>query len=207
MNEYSTVLGEAKKEFIEKKSRFICSVKPVYNEQQAVDFIKKISGFHKSASHNVFAYIISGDVENQRASDDGEPQGTAGIPVLEVIKREGLTNVCVVVTRYFGGILLGAGGLIRSYSTCAKLGLYEAKICRMILYNKIGIVINYNQLGRLQSSMASLGNTIVNIDYTDFVKIYLKIKYNKIEYTVKMITELTNGEANIEYLEKFYDIE
>lgn len=206
MKNYRTVLNSACVEFVEKKSRFICRVKPVSSEPEALDFIKEISDIHRDATHNVFAYIISGDVEVQRASDDGEPQGTAGIPVLETIKKENLTNVCVVVTRYFGGILLGAGGLIRAYSSSARAGLLEAKICIMSLYKKIRVVVNYSLLGKVQNAMAEMGNTIINIEYTELVTLYLKVHHEKVERTLKTISELTYGSAQIECLEDYYDV-
>lgn len=206
MNTFKSVLKEASAEIIEKKSRFICSIKPVKNEEEAVEFIRKISSIYKDATHNVYAYVVSSNIEIQKASDAGEPQGTAGIPVLEVIKREGLTNVCVVVTRYFGGILLGAGGLIRAYSSSARSGIIEAGICTMELYYKISITINYTQLGRVQNALTSLGNTIINIEYTDIVKLYVKARHDRVDRTISSITEITNGEAVIDRLGSFYDL-
>lgn len=206
MKEYNTVLKEACSELIEKKSRFICSVKPVVNESDALNFISKVSNKYKDASHNVFAYIIAGNVEIQRASDDGEPQGTAGIPVLEVIKREELTNICVIVTRYFGGILLGASGLVRAYSSGARQGIIAAQKCRMCAYYNASLTVGYPLLGKIQNSMLSLGNVITNIEYTDSVNIVIKIKYNKIDNTNKIIQELTCGETKLDYLGSYYDI-
>lgn len=204
MFEYKSVKKEAVYEMVEKKSRFICSVKPVYTENEALEFIKKISDIHKNATHNVFAYVVEEKIE--RASDDGEPQGTAGIPVLEVVKKEGLKNICVVVTRYFGGILLGAGGLIRAYSSSAKKGISQAEICTMALYNKLSVKISYTYLGKVQNVITNLGNTIMNIEYTDMVKLYVKVKYDNIDRFTKEIVNITNGEAEIESIERFYDI-
>lgn len=206
MKEYKTVLKEASIELVERKSRFICNVSPVKSEFEALDFIKKISETYKDATHNVFAYIAADEVEIQRASDDGEPQGTAGIPVLEVLKKEELTNTCVVVTRYFGGILLGAGGLIRAYSAAARSGVTAAEICRMGPYTRIMVKVNYTQLGKIQNSMASVGNNIINIEYTEFVRLNIKVKQAYVDKTVKTITELTCGEAEIILAGNFYDV-
>lgn len=206
MNEYRSVLNEASGEITEKKSRFICSVKPVNTEHEAMEFIKKISDAYRDATHNVFAYVVMDGVEVQRASDDGEPQGTAGIPVLEVIKKEGLKNVCVVVTRYFGGILLGAGGLIRAYSAAAKKGIYESGICTKALYRKLSVKISYPYLGKVQNIISSLGNDIMTIEYTQLVTIYIKVMHDKVDATVREITDVTGGEAEINSLESFYDV-
>jgi uncharacterized YigZ family protein len=206
MKEYNTVLKEACSEQVERKSRFICSVRPVNSECEALDFIKKISEKYKDATHNVFAYIVDDKVQIMRASDDGEPQGTAGVPVLEVIKKENLTNVCVIVTRYFGGILLGAAGLIRAYSSAAKAGLLAAQKCRMAIFSKLAVEISYGQMGKLQNSMASMGNNITNIEYTENVKMYIKVKHDKVENTVNTIKEITYGNALVECIENYYDV-
>jgi len=206
MKEYCTVLKEACVEQIEKKSKFICHVKPVNSESEALEFIKKISDTFKDAKHNVFAYIINDGAQIQRASDDGEPQGTAGIPVLEVLKREGLSNICVVVTRYFGGILLGAAGLIRAYSSSAKAGINAAQKCKMSLFHKIAIKTSYSNLGKVQNSILNMGHNIIHIEYFEFVKLYVRVKSQFLDNTINTIKELTNGEAEIECLEKYYDV-
>jgi len=206
MKEYKTVLNEASAELVEKRSRFICSVKPVDTESDALCFIRTISENYKEASHNVYAYVIAGNVEIKRASDDGEPQGTAGIPVLEVIVRENLTNVCVVVTRYFGGTLLGAGGLIRAYSAAARIGIIESKICTKALYGIIDVNISYSQMGKVQNIMVSMGNNIINTEYSEIVKLLIKVKHDRIDYTISALKELTCGEVKIELVKKYYDV-
>ena len=128
--EYRTILNEASDEFIERKSRFIGYIKPVTTQEDAVSFINEIKSKHWDATHNVYAYILR-DGQIRRYSDDGEPQGTAGIPVLDVLQKEGLTDCVVVVTRYFGGILLGGGGLVRAYSHAAKLAVDAAGVIKM----------------------------------------------------------------------------
>ena len=125
MENYKTVKNDANAEFIEKKSRFIGYCRPVKSQDEAVNFINEIRSIHRQATHNVYAYILRED-NIMRYSDDGEPAGTAGVPVLEVLKKENLTDIAVVVTRYFGGVLLGAGGLVRAYGKSAKLGVDAA---------------------------------------------------------------------------------
>jgi len=130
--EYKTVLNHAVYEIDEKKSRFIASVKPVSTEDEAIRFINDLKSKYWDATHNVYAYTIGKNDEVQKFSDDGEPSGTAGKPVLETIKSKGIKNVLVVITRYFGGTLLGAGGLIRAYSESASLGLDKAGIIKVV---------------------------------------------------------------------------
>ncbi len=129
---YFTVKGSATSEFQEKKSTFIGYIKRVNTEEEAKNFVNEIKSMHKEATHNVYAYIVGENKGIQRYSDDGEPQGTAGIPVLEVIKKNDLTDVAVVVTRYFGGILLGGGGLIRAYSKGASSAIEEAGVVEKV---------------------------------------------------------------------------
>ena len=130
---YRTVFKYGQDEFIVKKSRFIGYCAPIKSEGEALEFIGKIKSKHRDATHNVYAYVLGDTSNTQRFSDDGEPSGTAGIPVLEVIKKEDLRNIIVVITRYFGGIKLGGGGLIRAYTKGAKLGIEAAKIITIII--------------------------------------------------------------------------
>ena len=147
---YKTVHEFGQDEVIIEKSTFIGYAKPVKTEEEAVEFINEIKKKHKDARHNVWAYTIGQNMNIQRYSDDGEPQGTAGIPTLEVIKKEDLRDVAVVVTRYFGGIKLGAGGLVRAYTKGAKIGLEAAKIIEKVMFQEVRVRIDYNQLGRVQ---------------------------------------------------------
>ena len=124
MQEYTTILDRAEDEFVERKSRFIGAIAPVETEEEALDFIAQIKHQHRDATHNTYAYVLKNGVK--RYSDDGEPQGTAGVPMLDCLEKEGLVDVAVVVTRYFGGILLGAGGLVRAYSHGAKIAVDAA---------------------------------------------------------------------------------
>ena len=158
---YITIREYGEDSFIEKKSEFIGYAKRVENEEEAKAFVAEIKSKHKQARHNCWAYIIGENMGIQRYSDDGEPQGTAGIPTLEVIKKEDLRDVVVVVTRYFGGVKLGAGGLVRAYTKGAKIGIDAAKVIEKVMYKEVRIKIDYNQLGKVQ-------NEIMNMNY--FVK-------------------------------------
>ena len=139
---YYTISKPANDSFIEKRSEFIGYIAPVKTNDEAVDFINSIKAMHRKARHNVYAYILRND-NISRYSDDGEPQGTAGVPVLDVLQKRGLTDVCVVVTRYFGGILLGGGGLVRAYSHAASLACDAAHIMNMCLCRRLKIKTDY----------------------------------------------------------------
>ena len=139
---------ESSDEFIEQRSKFIGYVKPVQNEQQALDFINEKRQKHWDATHNVYAYVLR-DGNIQRYSDDGEPHGTAGVPTLDVIVKSGVTDVVVVVTRYFGGILLGAGGLVRAYTKGAKIALEAGNIITMESCHIAVLQCDYNQYGKI----------------------------------------------------------
>ena len=151
--EYKTIARRCESRFIEKKSEFIGYLCPVQTEEQAVAFIEEIRAMHRKATHNCYAYILR---ENNAArhSDDGEPGGTAGVPIYEVLRKEGLTDVCCVVTRYFGGVLLGAGGLVRAYTKGAKDAVDAAQIKCMAEAVKLAITVDYGLYGRLAQVFA-----------------------------------------------------
>lgn len=192
---YKTVEKSASDEYVEKKSRFIGYAKPVNNEDEAVNFINEIKAKHRDATHNVYAYVVR---ENniQRYSDDGEPSGTAGVPVLEVIKKEGLTDVVLVVTRYFGGTMLGAGGLVRAYSHSAKLGIVAANIVEMIYSIIFEVVIEYSLLGIVQYEISNFA-TVLNIDYSAVVTLMLCVEKDKSDELQKKIINATNAMATV----------
>ena len=189
---YRTVLNPSKEEMIEKKSRFIASVKPVTTEEDAINFINEIRANNRDATHNVYAYVVQ---ENNisRYSDDGEPSGTAGVPVLEVINKEYLTDVAVVVTRYFGGTLLGAGGLVRAYGKSAKLGIDSAKITEKIYCHQISIDCPYDMLGKIRYLIETGEYILGDITYSDSVNVSAYIKYDLLDKFLKELTETTNG--------------
>lgn len=194
---YFTVKNQGTAEFEEKKSTFIGNIKRVYNEDEAKAFINEIKGQHKEARHNVYAYMIGENKGIQRYSDDGEPQGTGGIPVLEVLKKNDVTDVVVVVTRYFGGILLGTGGLARAYSKGAADALKEANIVEKVLGFSMNITIDYDKLGKMQYICESNNWFIENTDYEDKVTIHIYCKSTLKEMMEKAFIEATSGKAII----------
>jgi len=195
---YFTIKDEAKAEFKEKKSVFIGHGKRVETEDEAKEFIHKIKSEHKEARHNVYAYIIGENRMIQRYSDDGEPHGTGGIPMLEVLKKSNLTDLVVVVTRYFGGILLGTGGLARAYSKGASIAIKECGVVEKVSGISLQIVIDYDLLGKLQHVCAEGNTHIENIDYTDKVKINILCEFSNLEKFESQITETTSGKALFE---------
>lgn len=202
-DEYITVSEEAKDEFIEKKSRFIGYVKPVKTQQEAMDFIEKIRQKHWDATHNVYAYVLRENMI-ERFSDDGEPQGTAGIPVLQVIKKEGMTDCAVVVTRYFGGTMLGAGGLVRAYSHGAKIALHAGKPTVISLCTKARIKCDYNLYGKVSSLISDNGALILNSNFSDIVDIEMLAKKDEFNFLRDLIFDKTNGKAECEKTEEVF---
>lgn len=203
MNEYKTVEKEAYDEFIEKKSKFIGYVKPVKTVQEATDFINSIKSKHWDATHNVSAFVLR---ENniQRSSDDGEPSGTAGVPVLDVLLKEGLYDVCVVVTRYFGGILLGAGGLVRAYSHGSKLAVSAGNIITMAPCKLLSVTVDYSFYDKLLLMLNDIGANVEDSNFTDFVTVNFSLKSDLAEKFCNTLTEQSNGRYTVKELsEKF----
>ncbi len=189
---YKTVKQAASAELIEKRSRFIGYCSPVDSEDEALAFIESVRAMHREASHNVYAYIVR---ENNimRYSDDGEPGGTAGMPTLDVLRKEGLTDVVVVVTRYFGGVLLGAGGLVRAYGKAARLGVdaavrVEKRLCRIY-----SVMTDYSSCGRLQYAVMNGGYILRNTAFTDGVELTVCVGLGDCAAFEKMITEESSG--------------
>ena len=204
MKVYKTLHEFGSDEYIVEKSQFIGYAKPIRDEDEARVFIDEIKTKHKDATHNVWAYTVGESMNIQRFSDDGEPSGTAGIPTLEVIKKEDLRNVVVVVTRYFGGIKLGAGGLVRAYTKGAKIGLEAAKIVEKIPYKELSIVVDYTLLGKIQNSLSNTEFIIKDIEYAENVKINVYSKLDSDEKLKQLITEITNAKCQIIDGEEFY---
>lgn len=204
MKDYKTIHEYGKDEVIIEKSRFIGYAKPISSEDEAVEFVNEIKKRHKDATHNVWAYTVGMNMEIQRYSDDGEPSGTAGIPTLEVIKKEDLRNVAVVVTRYFGGIKLGAGGLVRAYTKGAKVGLDSGKIIKKIPFKDIRFKIDYTLLGKVQNEIMNLGYIIKEILYEDMVTIIVYSKLYEVEDIKQKVVDFTSGKVEIEEKEEFY---
>lgn len=193
---YYTVSEAAEASFIEKRSEFIGYISPVKTDEEAVNFINTIKAKHRKAKHNVYAYILRKD-NISRYSDDGEPQGTAGVPVLDVLQKRGLTDVCVVVTRYFGGILLGGGGLVRAYSHAASLACDAAHTMDMCLCHRLKICTDYGMYGKLTYILPNFETITVNSDFADSVTLELLVLSEKLSALISEITEITNGSAEI----------
>ena len=174
MESYKTLEKSASDEIVIKKSRFIGYAAPVKTNDEAVSFINSIKAKHRDATHNVYAYCLR-EGQLRRYSDDGEPQGTAGMPMLNVLLNEGVTDCVVVGTRYFGGILLGASGLVRAYTATAKIGIDSAGIITMAPCKIAEIMCDYNFYGRLQTIVASFGIITENADFSDSVRLTLRI--------------------------------
>lgn len=204
MDFFRTLHSYGSDEYIVEKSKFIGHAKPVQTEEEARMFVEEIKQKYKDATHNVWAYTIGQSMNIQRYSDDGEPQGTAGIPTLELIKKEDLRNVVVVVTRYFGGIKLGAGGLVRAYTKGAKLGLDAAKIVEKRPFVSVEIEIEYTLLGKIQNELSNNNYFVKEIEYADKVKINVFCESEKTESLNKMILELTNANARVSFGDEFY---
>lgn len=194
---YFTVKGSATSEFQEKKSTFIGYIKRVNTEEEAKNFVNEIKSMHKEATHNVYAYIVGENKGIQRYSDDGEPQGTAGIPVLEVIKKNDLTDVAVVVTRYFGGILLGGGGLIRAYSKGASSAIEEAGIVEKVKGLKLRFTLEYELIGKIQYLCGTNNWHIEDTIYTDKVELSLFTEVENKEAIIADFVEATSGKVTI----------
>ncbi len=199
MEKYKTVEREANDFFIEKKSRFIGYAKPVNTQDEAIQFINKIKSKHWDATHNVYAYVLR---ENniQRYSDDGEPSGTAGVPVLDVLLKENLVDVCVVATRYFGGTLLGAGGLVRAYSHTSKIAVEAAGIITMAKCSILEAEVDYSFYERLNSLLSSFGANVIDTQFADNVKVKLSVKKDKQEELNTKLIDISNGKYSFKYL-------
>ena len=204
---YRTIHSFGSDEIIINKSKFIGYAKPISNEEEAISFINEIKTKHRDATHNVYAYVYGDNNNIQRYSDDGEPNGTAGVPVLEVIKKEDLRNVVVVVTRYFGGIKLGAGGLVRAYTKGAKIGLDAGIIVDKILFKRVKVRIDYTLYGKVENELLMLEYLIDEVIYDDAVNLVILCEADKINGLINLITELTSSRMIYEELdEEFYSV-
>ncbi|MDO4522554.1 MAG: YigZ family protein [Eubacteriales bacterium] len=191
-------------EIIEKKSRFIATVKPVHSEEEAIAFINELKKKYWNATHNCSAFVIGSRQELQRCSDDGEPQGTAGRPMLEVLLGEKVHDVVVVVTRYFGGTLLGTGGLVRAYSKAVQEGLRCSTVIEKLLGSRLTVETDYNGVGKLQYLFGQKGIAIVDSEYTDVVKLSVLVEAELVDPLLEEITEATNGKAKYEREDDLY---
>ncbi len=207
MAEYRTIAAQAQDEFVERRSRFIGYAKPVQTEEEATAFIAEMKSKHWDATHNVYAYVLR-EGQLQRYSDDGEPQGTAGIPVLDVLQKSHVTDVVVVVTRYFGGILLGGGGLVRAYSHSASIALKAAGIITMKECTLLCLTCDYSQYGRVGALIPECGGMMDSTDFTEVVTIRFHMPPENISIFSKKLADATNGQVSFEQEgQEFFRIE
>ena len=192
MEEYKTLRAPASDEFTEKRSRFIGYAQPVSTQVEAAAFIERIKKQHHDATHNVFAYLLR-EGQLERYSDDGEPQGTAGIPVLDVLRKQGVTNCAVVVTRYFGGILLGAGGLVRAYSHAAAIALGKAGIVTMAHCAILDIACDYSFYGKLAVCIPEWGGIVEDTQFGGAVTVRVRIHATLGDSFCAKLTDASNG--------------
>ncbi len=197
MKLYSTVRAEASAEQIIEKSRFIAYVSPAETREEADEFIASIRKKHKDATHNVPAMVLGDKFQIQWGSDDGEPQGTSGAPIVQMLVAQGITNVVVVVTRYFGGIKLGTGGLVRAYTSSAKLGLEAAGICDVCERQVMTYALDYTYLAKLQNLAGGELFTIENLTYTDVVQAELSCVPERADEVKNLIANLTGGQGRL----------
>lgn len=195
-----TILNQVEVSFEERKSVFICNIKRIENEKDALDFINSIKEKYKDATHNVYAYITNNGI-SMRYSDDGEPQGTAGPPSLEVLKREGLNDVAAVVTRYFGGVLLGAGGLIRAYGSSCKHGVDAAKKVKRLEGCLFQISCDYDKYGKLNNYLMKKNIVIKNSEFLENIKLTILCLKKDFEGVNSDIIEMMYGNNVAEVLE------
>lgn len=202
--DYLTVKGYGEHEIVIQKSRFIAYVDRVETEEEAQAFIQKIKKMHHNATHNCSAYLVGEHDQFQKANDDGEPSGTAGVPMLEVLKKKNIKDTVVVVTRYFGGIKLGAGGLVRAYSKATSEGLKATGIVERKLMRIMHTTIDYTWLGKIENELRSSIYEIKEMHYLDKVEIETYVKVGEEDAFREWMTERTNGQAEIREGETVY---
>ena len=204
MKEYKIVYCGGEGEIVEKKSRFIATVRPVRNEEEALAFLEEMRKQYWDARHNCYAYSVGRNREYTRCSDDGEPSGTAGRPMLDVILGEDIYNIAVVVTRYFGGVLLRTGGLVRAYSKAVQEGLSESLLIEKKKGISLKVTTDYTGIGKIQYIAGERQISILDSEYTDKVVLKLLVPNSETDAVQKAITEGTNGRAVMEKEKELY---
>ena len=200
-----TVKKQGEAEITIKRSRFIATVKPVKTEEEALEFLSSLKQKYWDARHNVYAYILR-ENNTMRYSDDGEPAGTGGVPVLDMLKKEGLTDIIVVVTRYFGGILLGTGGLVHAYSSAAREGVDDAVRLEMVRCRRLFINCDYTLWGKVQNELMSFTLKMLPPEYTDTVSVTVFVPVEDTVRLEKTLTEATNAKISMTFGEEnFFD--
>lgn len=200
---YKTIRNRCEASFTEKKSEFIGYLCPVTTEQEAIDFINEIRSLHRKATHNCYAYILR-DNNIARHSDDGEPGGTAGVPIYDVLNKAGVSDIVCVVTRYFGGIMLGAGGLVRAYSKGASIALDAADILTMEIADSLKITVDYTFYGNVTAIASEYHAIVKNTDYADNVNVFIDVKSEYTEDLKNKLIDKCNGRVDIEFIDKGY---
>ncbi|MDW0116904.1 YigZ family protein [Sporosarcina thermotolerans] len=195
--DYKTVKLSGESELVIQKSKFLTYVRRVETEEEALDFIQEIKKMHHTATHNCSAYIIGEHDQIQKANDDGEPSGTAGFPMLEVLKKQGLKDTAVVVTRYFGGIKLGGGGLIRAYGRATTEGIAATGVVERKLHQLMKVSIDYTWLGKVENEVRQSPYPLKEILYEEDVSLLLYVPTDHSNEFIEWITDLTNGQAEI----------
>lgn len=200
---YKTVSAPGEALIVEKKSKFIATVRPVTTEEEALGFLQEMRSKYSDATHNVYAYVID---ENNifRYSDDGEPGGTAGMPTLDTIRKEGLVDVAVVVTRYFGGTLLGTGGLVHAYGAACRAGLLAAGIITRMLCDIVSVRVDYTMVGKMQYMISTDGYILEDTLYENEVIFRVCLKKDQVDKFIADTTEITCGKAIIKQEGKKY---
>jgi uncharacterized YigZ family protein len=204
MKSYKTVHYRSRFEFEDRKSVFIGEVRPVTTESEAIAFIDSVKKHYPDARHHVYAYVVR-DNAIMRFSDDGEPQGTAGMPILDIIRKKELTDIVIVVTRYFGGTLLGTGGLVHAYSASALGAIESAEIITYDLYTEVSVGVSYSDYQKLQLLFAEFEFRIEDTEFGAEVEILGRVLSSKSEIFIKKLTEITSGRAKSEILQEKFD--
>ncbi|MBQ6590141.1 MAG: YigZ family protein [Lachnospiraceae bacterium] len=206
-SEYLTIREEGRGEYEEKKSRFLGEAIPVASEEEAAAQIARVRKQYYDARHHCYAWVLGEGSEKKKSSDDGEPSGTAGQPILKVIEGSGCTNILIIVTRYFGGTLLGTGGLVRSYTQAAREALGNAGKVRMCLCRQLAVTVDYSALDRLLYELRRDGIEMGETEYGAQVTLHLTVETAKADDLIRKITALTSGAAGIETVsEGFYPV-
>ena len=200
---YKTIRKRAESSFTEKKSEFIGYISPAETEEEAIAFINKIRAMHRKATHNCYAYILRNN-NTSRHSDDGEPGGTAGMPIYDVLSKNGITDVVCVVTRYFGGILLGTGGLVHAYSKGASTALANSDIVTMEVADSLKISCDYTMYGMIGSVLPEYEAIIRNTEYSDIVCVYADVEAELTTELISKLIDKCNGKVDIKKLSNGY---
>lgn len=204
ITKYKVLYRGGEGEIVEKKSRFIATTRPVESEAEALAFIEEMKKKYWDARHNCSAYVIGERGETMRCSDDGEPSQTAGRPMLDVLIGQEICNICVVVTRYFGGTLLGTGGLVRAYTGAVLEGLKNSVVIEKFPGRQLQITTDYNGIGKLQYLAGQMNLKILDTEYTDQVSVTLMVPEEKFSQLLAQVTEKTSGQARVQEQKKLY---